>query len=60
MVKKRTGTDDCFNQQSILLTLPAAYVSPLIMSSTYMYVARLVNDVCGVISHMFFSQFILK
>ena len=34
MVKKEQGQDDYFNQQSILLTLPA-YISPLIMSSTY-------------------------
>ena len=34
MVKKDQGQDDYFNQQSILLTLPA-YISPLIMSSTY-------------------------
>ena len=34
MVKKEQRQDDYFNQQSILLTLPA-YISPLIMSSTY-------------------------
>ena len=34
MVKKEQGQDDYFNQQSILLTLPA-YISPLIISSTY-------------------------
>ena len=34
MVKKEQGQDDYFNQQSILLTLPA-YISPLILSSTY-------------------------
>ena len=33
MVKKEQGQDDYFNQQIILLTLPA-YISPL-MSSTY-------------------------
>ena len=38
MVKKEPGQDDYLNQQTIhvhvLLTLPA-YISPLIMSSTY-------------------------
>ena len=32
--KKEQGQDDYSNQQSILLTLPA-YISPLIISSTY-------------------------
>ena len=33
-VKKQQGQDDYLNQRSVLLTLPA-YISPLIMSSTY-------------------------
>ena len=34
MVKKEQGQDDYFNQQSIVLSLPA-YTSPLVISSTY-------------------------
>ena len=35
MIKKEQGQGDYFNQQSILLTLPT-YISPLIMSSTFL------------------------
>ena len=34
MVKKEPGQEDYLNQQTIFLTL-AAYISPLIMNSTY-------------------------
>ena len=35
MVKKEQGQDDCFSQQTILLTITSLYISPLIISSTY-------------------------